>query len=123
MNDIKSFDFGPIQKCPFWPMPLHFRNASAASGYILSPWVVGLTTFTLSLKKERKPFKDRELPSLLSCGVAYQNRCYCGCYLVGWLHWLTDGCIPVIFTAHNFIYSKKDSCTDYCPHVHRILEI
>ena len=31
MNDIKSFDFGHIQKCPFWPMPLHFRNASAAS--------------------------------------------------------------------------------------------
>jgi hypothetical protein len=30
MNDIKSFDFGHMQKCPFWPMPLHFRNASAA---------------------------------------------------------------------------------------------
>jgi hypothetical protein len=31
VNDIKSFDFGHIQKYPFWPMPLHFRNASAAS--------------------------------------------------------------------------------------------
>ena len=31
VNDIKSFDFGHIQKCPFWPMPLHFRNASAAT--------------------------------------------------------------------------------------------
>jgi hypothetical protein len=31
VNDIKSFDFGHIQKCPFWPIPLHFRNASAAS--------------------------------------------------------------------------------------------
>jgi hypothetical protein len=27
------------------------------------------------LKKERKPFKDRELPSLLSYVVAYWNRC------------------------------------------------
>ena len=31
VNVIKSFDFGHIQKCPFWSMPLHFRNASAAS--------------------------------------------------------------------------------------------
>jgi hypothetical protein len=31
MNVIKSFDFGHIQKCPFWSMPLHFRNASADS--------------------------------------------------------------------------------------------
>jgi hypothetical protein len=31
VNDIKSFDFDHIQKCPFRPMPLHFRNASAAS--------------------------------------------------------------------------------------------
>ena len=31
VNDIKSFDFGHIQKCPFWPMLLHFRNVSAAS--------------------------------------------------------------------------------------------
>jgi hypothetical protein len=31
VNDIKSFEFGHIQKCPFWPMPLHFRNVSAAS--------------------------------------------------------------------------------------------
>ena len=33
VNDIKSFDFGHMQKCPFWPMPLHFRNVSAASAY------------------------------------------------------------------------------------------
>jgi hypothetical protein len=32
VNVIKSFDFGHIQKCPFWSMPPHFRNASAASG-------------------------------------------------------------------------------------------
>jgi hypothetical protein len=31
VNVIKSFDFGHIQKCPFWSMPLHFLNASAAS--------------------------------------------------------------------------------------------
>jgi hypothetical protein len=31
VNVIKSFDFGHLQKCPFWSMPLHFRNASAAS--------------------------------------------------------------------------------------------
>jgi hypothetical protein len=31
VNDIKSFGFGHTQKCPFWSMPLHFRNASAAS--------------------------------------------------------------------------------------------
>ena len=24
VNVIKSFDFGHIQKCPFWSMPLHF---------------------------------------------------------------------------------------------------
>jgi hypothetical protein len=33
VNVIKSFDFGHIQKCPFWSMPLHFRNASTASVY------------------------------------------------------------------------------------------
>jgi hypothetical protein len=33
VNIIKSFDSGHIQKCPFWSMPLHFRNASAASVY------------------------------------------------------------------------------------------
>ena len=32
-DDIKSFDFDHIQKCPFWPMPLHFRNAYSASGF------------------------------------------------------------------------------------------
>jgi hypothetical protein len=33
VNVIKSFDFGHVQKCPFWSMPLYSRNASAASGF------------------------------------------------------------------------------------------
>ena len=36
VNDMKSFDFGHIQKYPFLPMPLHFRNASAASEFKFS---------------------------------------------------------------------------------------
>jgi hypothetical protein len=31
VNNIKLFDFGHIQKCPFWPMSLHFRNAPPLS--------------------------------------------------------------------------------------------
>jgi hypothetical protein len=69
MNDIKSFDFGPMQKCPFWPMrPSTFEMLPRPLDIFCH---LGLTTFTLSLKKERKPFKDRELPSLLSYVVAY----------------------------------------------------
>ena len=32
-----SFDFSHIQKCPFWPMPLHFRNASTAYELLTFP--------------------------------------------------------------------------------------
>ena len=58
MNDIKSFDFDHIQKCPFGPIPLHFRNASAASGFLASS--VSTNQIALLGRPERYDVRKRK---------------------------------------------------------------
>ena len=57
---IKSFDFGRIQKYPFWPMPLHFRNASAASACRVNWPLIILAICSLSLEQNIRGAEARE---------------------------------------------------------------
>ena len=46
--------FSMFKKCPLWPVPLHFRNASAASDYVYIIPILIKRVQTLSLRMGAK---------------------------------------------------------------------
>ena len=49
VNDIKSFDFGHIQKCPFWPMPLPGQTGKHCCARYLSYLYLSYQCFGMCL--------------------------------------------------------------------------
>ena len=108
VNDIKSFDFDHIPKCPFWPMPLHFRNAFAASGLYTK-----LSVFHSSLLRDVRVYRvtgltkiffgpgfpTNPLPTIFRCDCGYlwlrSFRCDCGNKMTSLSEFLS-----------NFVYLK-----------------